>query len=112
MATPTTEHTVVPQEKPAAVQKAVSTISSQPEEEYTIVHSAPAPRGKAKKLIAADDGEPLIDTTEALVKNSKKLARLQKKQQKKQGKESASTRVRNFLELPEVPSHNHRRAIL
>ncbi|KAK5132842.1 hypothetical protein LTR08_008558 [Meristemomyces frigidus] len=102
MATPTAE-----QSRPAPTQagKAASTNSSQPEE-YTIVHTAP--RRKAKKAAAYEDEQPLNDTTEALAKNSKKLARLQKKQHKKQGKES--TRVRNFLELPaellhEILSH-------
>ena len=98
----------MPHELPDVVRigKAALTTSLQPVEDYTIVHTAP--RGKVKKLVARDDGEPLVDTTEVLAKTSKKLARSLKKQQIKQDRESR--RVRNFLELPpellcEVFSH-------
>ncbi|KAK5125096.1 hypothetical protein LTR85_000770 [Meristemomyces frigidus] len=85
-----------PQETTAPAEKASSIASSTQTEEYTIVHTAP--RKKPRNTASLDDDEPLIDTTEALAKNSKKLARLQKKQQKKQAK--SSSKVHNFLDLP------------
>ncbi|KAK4549159.1 hypothetical protein LTR36_007617 [Oleoguttula mirabilis] len=84
-----------PQESAAPAGTAFSTTSSQAEE-YTIVQTAP--RKKTKQVAVLDEDGPLIDTTEALAKNSKKLARLQKKQQKKQAK--SSFKVHNFLDLP------------
>ena len=66
-------------------------------EEYTFVHTG-RPKGKPKKTQVEDDDEPLIDHTAPLAKNSKKTKRLQKQQQKRQQK--ASSRIRNFLELP------------
>ncbi|TKA24254.1 hypothetical protein B0A50_06018 [Salinomyces thailandicus] len=82
-----------PEPPPAAVTAPLSG----PIEEYTVVHTG-KPRGKPKKTIVEDQDEPLIDHTVALAKNSKKTKRLLKQQQKRQQK--ASSRVRNFLELP------------
>ncbi|KAI6909205.1 hypothetical protein KC318_g8445 [Hortaea werneckii] len=72
---------------------------SGPAEEYTIVHTG-KPKGKPKKRIEEeeDDDAPLVDHTAPLAKNSKKTKRLLKQQQKRQ--EKASSKVRNFLELP------------
>jgi len=86
------QETAVPVDKAALV-----TSSSAQAEEYTIVHTGQR-RGKASKVAAEDDDEPLIDHTAPLAKNSKKTKRLLKQQGRRQKK--ASSKVHNFLELP------------
>lgn len=74
-----------------------STTSSDPSE-WTIVHTgSQRPR---KKVLTADDDEPLIDTTAALAKNSKKTKRLQKQQHRRKAKAAARARPESFLDLP------------
>ncbi|KIW47533.1 uncharacterized protein PV06_00225 [Exophiala oligosperma] len=46
------------------------------------------------------DEELLIDTTEALTLNSKKTARLQKKQEKKQSRTKVHSHIQSFLDFP------------
>ena len=101
------------------IEKAASVTSSLPSEEYTIAHSTPteeytivqsSPWKSGKKPVAVDDDEPLIDTTAAIAKNSKRTKRQQKQQQKKQLKAAARARPESFLDLPaelvqEVFSH-------
>jgi len=56
---------------------------------------------KAQKTKIVDElgeDEPLVDTTTAIPKNSKKTRRLQRQQKKKEAK--SSEKVQNFLQLP------------
>jgi hypothetical protein len=70
-------------------------------EEYTIVHTGASKlTRRMQKLHVADDGgeKPLIDTTAALPKNSKKNRRMQKAQERRQKK--AASKINTFLEFP------------
>ena len=55
--------------------------------------------GRRRQKVFADD-EPLVDTTAALAKNSKKTARLQKRQQKKQARKVRSE-IQSLLDFPQ-----------
>ncbi|KAK3110456.1 hypothetical protein LTR53_015246 [Teratosphaeriaceae sp. CCFEE 6253] len=81
-----------------SVEKAASTTSSAPSEEYTFVHSTA--RAAGKKAVAVDDEEPLMDTTAAIAKNSKRTKRQLKLQQKRQQRAAVRARPESFLDLP------------
>jgi hypothetical protein len=77
-------------------------------DEFRIIHTA-TPKGK-KKTISIDNDEPLVDTTAALAKNSKKTRRLGKQQLKRERKAAMRSRPQSFLDLPaellhEILSH-------
>ncbi|KAF2166278.1 hypothetical protein M409DRAFT_23470 [Zasmidium cellare ATCC 36951] len=65
-------------------------------EAYTLI----GPRKAAKKPVAVDDDEPLVDTTESIPLKSKKTERMQKRQQKKLKKTTVTSETKSFLELP------------
>ncbi|EMD00307.1 hypothetical protein BAUCODRAFT_63068 [Baudoinia panamericana UAMH 10762] len=72
--------------------------AAQSSEEYTIVQ--PTSRRPNKGIEVVDDDGPLVDTTAALAKNSKKTKRLQKQAQKRQQKVAARARPHSYLDLP------------
>ncbi|KAK1066359.1 hypothetical protein LTR74_007246 [Friedmanniomyces endolithicus] len=79
-------------------QVASSTSSSLPTDlDYTIVQST---RRAGRKPTIAENEEPLVDTTAAMAKNSKKTRRLQKQQQKRHQRAVARDRPASFLDLP------------
>ncbi|KAK0909886.1 hypothetical protein LTR57_016148 [Friedmanniomyces endolithicus] len=92
-----------PLEKPVLASElleevAFSTTSPLPvEAEYTIVQST---RKVGRKAAIQEDEEPLVDTTAAIAKNSKKTRRLQKQQQKRHQRAVARDRPESFLDLP------------
>lgn len=83
-------------------EKPGSSVASNPEDEevYTIVGTN---RKAYKKIV--DEDEPLVDTTEALEKKSRKTERMQKRQQRKLRKTTVQSDTKSFLELPHELLH-------
>ncbi|KAK5114267.1 hypothetical protein LTR62_002518 [Meristemomyces frigidus] len=90
------EHVHQPADVPVLATTSTGSVSA--DEEYTIVQTAAL---KLSRRVVVDlDDEPLIDTTVALAKNSKKTRRLEKQQQKRQLKAAARARPQSPFDLP------------
>ncbi|KAK1092810.1 hypothetical protein LTR48_003589 [Friedmanniomyces endolithicus] len=93
---PSPESPSISAELPEKVASSTSPLVSA-EQDYTIVQST---RKFGRKTAVVEDDEPLVDTTAAMAKNSKKTRRLQKQQQKRHQRAVARDRPESFLDLP------------
>ncbi|KAK0997446.1 hypothetical protein LTR54_009906 [Friedmanniomyces endolithicus] len=93
---PSLESPSISAELPEKVASSTSPLVSA-EQDYTIVQST---QKLGRKTAVVEDDEPLVDTTAAMAKNSKKTRRLQKQQQKRLQRAVARDRPESFLDLP------------